>query len=276
MFVVKKSTLLILSVVLLSSCTTPEVSQKTSYENLIAKNPAMFKEMANPGLLFSRKNADICEVEKILSPSVDHPIKVHDVITSIDGTLVSSRTQCIKNMIYEHNPGDILSLSIKRNNSIVNQQITLSSMRLPNDIFALLKAGIYGEYISLAIIPGEISNTGASSMGTESYENWKKSIRSQVLGEMEAIISAISGESKLLNLVDRRSIDTILQEQKFQATGMISEEKRIQLGKMLSATHLMIIDISRFMEGKKKKDIVTRRVIDITSGKTLAVVTFNM
>jgi len=65
--------------------------------------------------------------------------------------------------------------------------------------------------------------------------------------------------------------DNVLNEQKLQYSGSINTETQQELGEMLGASHLLIIDYSRFyVSNVEALDIETHKLIEIKSGKVLA------
>ena len=103
-------------------------------------------------------------------------------------------------------------------------------------------------------------------------EQWKQSIKSQLISTTENMfIQSYAGE-KNFSIIDRQKTESILKELEFQQTGIVSESGA-KFGKMLGATHLLVIDFSRTAPSKpyiKFVDSVSRRLIEIESGKTIA------
>ncbi|MDP8219111.1 MAG: CsgG/HfaB family protein [Candidatus Theseobacter exili] len=75
-------------------------------------------------------------------------------------------------------------------------------------------------------------------------------------------------------VVDRSSVEKILNEHKFQQTGFVTKKIRTQLGEMLGVTHLLMVSGSRTTFATKPKgysytDERTTKLIDMKLGKIL-------
>ncbi|MEW6739158.1 MAG: tetratricopeptide repeat protein [Nitrospirota bacterium] len=78
-------------------------------------------------------------------------------------------------------------------------------------------------------------------------------------------------------LVERERIDKVLNELKLQYSGLVDIGLQQKLGKMIGASHLLIIDYSRVVKPNSEMlDIEIHKLIEVSSGKILASVPFNI
>ena len=80
---------------------------------------------------------------------------------------------------------------------------------------------------------------------------------------------------RITTIIDRQKTDAIINELKFQESGLVDNKSREKLGSMLGATHLLIMDISlsRSIDNKAEY-LYVMRLMEIASGKTLSISTF--
>jgi hypothetical protein len=139
---------------------------------------------------------------------------------------------------------------------------------LPRDQYALLQEVAKENPVNLAVIIGNISNIYLQGVA---LEQWKNGMKSMIVTTLENDLLGFAKYEKNTSIVDRHNLDKAVNELALQQTGLIKEESLIKVGEMLGATHLIIVDFSRFsLTTKEANDVQTRRLIHIESGKTLA------
>ena len=74
------------------------------------------------------------------------------------------------------------------------------------------------------------------------------------------------GRVEAVRVVERRKLQSILDELKLSQSGMISEEKTILVGKMLGAQHLVFGGFMVMMDGAMRIDA---RIVEVETGLTL-------
>jgi TolB-like protein len=68
-----------------------------------------------------------------------------------------------------------------------------------------------------------------------------------------------------ITLVERKQIETVLKEQKFQASDLTDEKTSVQIGKLLSADHVLLCSIGKLGTSM----ILTARILDVETGKVI-------
>ena len=265
-----KSNLLIasiLAITLIGCATTNPPAPESKFRDFVERNPQCFLTVPRIGIDIDRD----CRIKKIHNVSVkDADIRVGDVVTGIDDIAIASQSQLLKIINFDKHVGDNILLSVRRNGEIFKKRITLDSAYVSKIEFALFKiTAIDGKKVRLAITTGNITNISASKMGHETFSQWQKQVETSMVSYHENYYLQRFGGDENFQLVDRRSISKVLQEQKIQESGIFSSEYRTALGKMLGVTHLLVMDYSRNYEGNKAVDTQHEGLIEVETGKKL-------
>lgn len=161
--------------------------------------------------------------------------------------------------------------SLQRNKISDRGYVRVIQLKHPGgkDIEILKQSIAKGNAVRLAVVPGEISNSILTD--PVSLEQWRNGVKSQLLSEEEnRFLHHFSGNINF-SLVDRDRVESLLHELKFEASGVVSEEARSQLGKLLGVTHLQIINLSRF----NLNDVISYRLIEVETGSVLSSYSFD-
>ncbi|HEY6837230.1 MAG TPA: CsgG/HfaB family protein, partial [Geobacteraceae bacterium] len=108
-------------------------------------------------------------------------------------------------------------------------------------------------------------------MKPDVYTSWAEGIRNEEQTSMENFYLNNLGKNPNFSIVDRSRTRTILEEFKMSQSGLVSDTMRVKIGEMTGATHLLDVSFSRFNAGRGHNDVVNARLIDIASGRVLAV-----
>ena len=77
----------------------------------------------------------------------------------------------------------------------------------------------------------------------------------EITGRILSIISSQATSIGRFEIIDRNLVDEILEEQKFQLSGMVNDENIIEIGNMASADEAIILKIIDFnQKGVPKED----------------------
>lgn len=112
------------------------------------------------------------------------------------------------------------------------------------------------------------------------YSNWKLAMRASIQSRIESAVSEWARDCGSARLVERRRIDEIFEELKFQTSGAISAKDAKRLGELAGASHLLVVSLGRFpiriwswkslAEVEGISDEESLRLIDVESGTILA------
>jgi hypothetical protein len=123
--------------------------------------------------------------------------------------------------------------------------------------------------VHLIIVVGEITNNTVQNPNHAQHEEWKKSMAVQLRSYVEVGLTKSYQGNSNFSIVTRESLEKLIQELRIQQSGLVTE--LIKSGKILGATHMLVIDFNRYRTADwSTEDITSRRLIEIESGKTIA------
>ncbi|MEW6355262.1 MAG: PDZ domain-containing protein [Planctomycetota bacterium] len=190
-----------------------------------------------------------------------------DVIVEIDGRRIENRCDVL-DALWKKQHGERVHVTIQRDGSNMGLDAELGCADRREDTVPILRALWQEKKVRLAILVGEITNVGLTDR--MQLEQWTKAIRGNLLTENESSYLEGFQPEPGFSLVDRRGVEDVLKELDFAQTGAVSNELRAKLGGILGATHLLVIEYSRFtkLQGANE-DMERRRLIEIETGRVL-------
>lgn len=233
-------------------------------------NPQSFVERVNAGVWVINNDKNEFEVASVSknSPAGRADIQKGDILISIDGIKFPDRLSLL-NYYERKNPGDLIDVDLRRKGSTLNKQIELTSQQWFNDLYILMREIIKEKPINLAVIIGDINNVYLKDK--DILEQWKSGMKTVLYSDIENTYLKFFALERSFNVVDRAKTEKILNEEELQLSGITNTDSQIKVGNLLGATHLLLIDYSRFYEAPTRaQDIETRKLIEVKSGKTLA------
>jgi len=240
------------------------------------KYPYSFIKKGFAGFDFiTNKNNEI-EIYDVYSgtPAYKAKIKPGDIILEINDVAIKDKGHLFD--IYDSMyPDDAVTVKIKRNDREIKISFFLSVYNYPNDFYSLLEMVYKDNIVKLAVLPGEIQNM--YKVDAELLEKWKKSVGTEIVGYAESTYINFFRTQKNFIVIDRHQTDKILNEIQFQNSGLVSDEQRNQIGKLLGATHIVTVNFTRNIStDAKPNDVITRRLVEVESGKILATFAVNL
>lgn len=210
---------------------------------------------------------EITKVEK-KSAAEKGGIRKGDIIKSWEGRPLNVKKLIdFFNLLYEKEPNDRVLLTIQRGSKEINRKVSLGFFDYLKEIDMILRILAGGERVNLVILTGEISNVRIEDPAI--LEEWKKTVRTQLLTEHENIYLSWFNVWENFALVDRQRVTKILEELEIGLSGLISAETQNKLGELLGATHIVFVSYSRTPAGGRNKDMKPIRLIEIKTGKVL-------
>ena len=202
------------------------------------------------------------------SPAGKAGILPGDVVLKIDNEEIKDKYRAF--ILYDNKyPGDIASLTIKRKGKIITKQLQLKSHFFLTIQYALIELVYKDSPIRLAVIFGNID------YGHPNLKDHFGKQESYYVGMIESSFLSIFRNQNNFTIIDRQKTDTILNELKFQESGLVDNKSREKLGSMLGATHLLVTDISLSRAADNKAEyLYAMRLMEVSSGKTLSISTF--
>jgi len=133
----------------------------------------------------------------------------------------------------------------------------------------LVKVGTPITIAVLGTVETSFSPEAFKAQGLD-MDQWKKTIKQEIEGRIEAGVFNKFGAATNLKFVDRNNIDRVFQEMKLAFTGVLSNEDRLQLGKLLGASHFMTYQFNRMPAKRGIDDHIVSRLIEVETGTILA------
>ena len=256
--------------ILLQSCVHFSENAKylKHFEKLAKENPGSYIAHGYIGINVKLNYKGEIEITHVGndSPAKQEGIKPGDIIIEIDGIPIKSKYQAFK--IYDSKyPGDSATVVLKRQNELLTKHL----LNLPDfytpAVFNVLYEKVYKDIpVRLAIIPIPILLPSSLEGGREYLKN-----EMELKRYFEGIMLNFLRGHENLAIIDRQYIEKILDEIKFQQSGLVRDESRIKIGQMLGATHLMLVNRSiELRGGNEALYVIWIELVDIESNKKLA------
>jgi hypothetical protein len=247
-------------------------------QRLAEKNPQSFVKRPFSGADIKINSANELVIMDVLkgSPADNAGIKLGDVVIEIDGIKADE-----KNKAYEYfsnrNPGEDITVLIRRKGKIIKKHITLG-LYYTSLVDSVLQEMIYKNIpIRLAVIVDDIKSHSVvlDHQVKQKIESYINSMESYILGTIEsALFKGYLGHANF-SLIDRKKTESVINELKFNKSGLVSAESQNELGKILGATHLLFVNIVLLYRQNDAQMTYTTTLIEVNSGKILAASTTN-
>lgn len=195
-------------------------------------------------------------------------IRAGDIIVSINDKQVKTKAdfRAIMSTVREAIP---VSIVVKRNSESITKTVLPAMKGYYYTADAILNILENDKKIHLIIVVGEITNNTVQNSNYAQHEEWKKSMAVQLRSYVEVGLTKNYQGNSNFSIVTRESLDRLIQELQIQQSGLVTE--LIKSGKILGATHMLVIDFNRYRTADwSTKDITSRRLIEIERGKTIA------
>jgi PDZ domain-containing protein/peptidoglycan-synthase activator LpoB len=197
-------------------------------------------------------------------------IQKGDLIVSINGKAPSNK-EFLKLM--HTNRGEDILFKIERYGQILGDYIITPKLYFnsPPSAYKIYELSVIDEQrVNLAVIVTEVRN-----YTSERNYLWEESMRHQVQGDIENNMLNNLDRQDRLSFVDRSRLDKIIDGYKLNMTGLASDDARAEISKTTGATHLLVATFARnpkrIKDRESCEDTITGKLIDIKSGRVLAV-----
>ena len=189
-------------------------------------------------------------------------IKEGDILIKIDNVKIYTNRELRERLNNVHSGRDV-EITLMRDGSLRTIRVKPEMAKEPST-FRKLDSLVRDNKVTVAIIVGEVSN---SISGNVNLDDWKQSIKRNLIGYAEDALLFIFRGDINFRLVDRSIINKVLEEFKLNESGLVSDEMRIKLGKMYGVTHIIKIDFSRYPHGRQGyEDITNINLISLETG----------
>lgn len=242
--------------------------KKASFQRIIEENSRPFVEKPYIGVYVIKNIRDEFEIVSVeeKSPAGRVHLQIGDLIESVDNLRFKDRRSLFEYFYERKKPGEIINALLRRGRETIRVDVKLESKHFLFDQYVLSRETTEEKPISLAIIIGDITNVYLQDK--DLLDQWRVGMKSALIRNWENTYLQNLRYDKNFSLVNRNKTEQMLKEFAFQQTGLVREESQVKLGLLLGATHLFIIDFSRFaLSPKEANDVETHRLIEIESGK---------
>jgi len=117
-----------------------------------------------------------------------------------------------------------------------------------------------------------ILNPSIIPNGEEYFYHWAAGIESSMVSEWEQGFLYHCSGLRNFKVVDRNSIEKIINEYHFQMSGLTRQIDAQQLGQFLNSSHILLLSFSRNVSGKNKyNDLETAKLISVKDASIVSV-----
>jgi membrane-associated protease RseP (regulator of RpoE activity) len=203
------------------------------------------------------------------APAERAGIQPGDIIVSVKGHRISGWDL---RRLMNVNIGEDVLLKVNRHGRLHEFWVRPRESLVRPSVKMLLEIlGASRKKVALAIAVTSAENTCVSpAMGGLTLS--KMAALEQVRKDQENVILSSVGKHPNFTLVEGSRIQTVMKEWRLNASGPVSEQAMIKVGKMVGATYLLLVSEAAFRGSSNACwDKVTARLVDLESGTVVAV-----
>ena len=208
-------------------------------------------------------------------------IKEGDILTGYRG-LDLARPENRLELLWDirNGEGKLLELTLKRGGTSLTLKAAPTRKELyPQDELssALRDEVETGRKVSVAIVVTLINHAAPELFkNAPALEAWKAGMKDSTGNLFEGLLLN-KGLMRCGNysVADRDKTKQVLEELHFQMSGAVSPETTRQLGKLVGASHLLFVSLTRFRQASGSyEDVITTRLVAVETGTVAASVRF--
>jgi membrane-associated protease RseP (regulator of RpoE activity) len=254
----RRISIIILGIILLSGCAALRSHQEPEGNFVNVARASTASETINNELVVKSLREGF--------PAELAGVKRGDIIVSIDGKIFTTEKEFIS-LMNNKQLGDHVLLVINRNGKQVKFDIEPKMIKTLRTAMKIQNLLLENNKVSIAIIVSEVKNSFPNVS-----KDWADSMRINLQSGYESFLIFRLGEkNENFSIVDRSRLKQILDEFQFSQSGFVSDKLRAKIGEMTGATHILDVSFSRFQSSSGMDDITSARLVEIESGKVLAV-----
>ena len=259
----RRISVIVLGIILLSGCAGLETKQESQVNHI--NFPLIYCGMHTETI---DNKVTVMSLNKG-GPASSAGVKPGDiwVSTSFKGERITSKDD------YQLLPtkmklGDHVLLVMDRNGNQIDFNIEPEWIKILPTTFKIYNLLVEKKEVTIAVIVSEVKNSFRNVSS-----DWADSIRNNLQSGRESKLLSVFESWNNFSMVDRSRLKHILDEFQFSQSGFISDKLRAKIGEMTGATHILDVSFSRFRssDGKGVDDLLNARLIEIETGKILAV-----
>ncbi|MCX5818361.1 MAG: PDZ domain-containing protein [Deltaproteobacteria bacterium] len=251
-------------------------------KRMVAKNKESLIRIKHLGFyIISNENNEFEIPSNGIEPDTKkYGLKSGDIILDVDNIHFKDR-KSLMDYLGDKQEGETANIKIKRlGNILYIKELTLKSDYIFSDILMILREIWKGKMINLAIITDvKYINTlllSDQNRFNNIMANIRKSQQAEILSMFENSFSRLSFVEKGFTLIDRNKTDLILNELKFQSSGLISDESQMKLGRMIGVNRLFFAEVEGDMSPISPRLTLRNKWVDVESGKIIATARYHL
>ncbi|OGF46828.1 MAG: hypothetical protein A2452_03935 [Candidatus Firestonebacteria bacterium RIFOXYC2_FULL_39_67] len=195
-----------------------------------------------PGFIVTEAEGKVVIDTIIGGQNVFKELRRDDQVVAVNGKTVKNKKHFLE-LIRGERYDEMSYLTFRRYTSEFSIAIRLSQMNMSRMYTNLEKKLLEGAKVSVAIIPSANTTTTSISVNVQGLiENDKAYIASAY----EKMFITEFNSYPNFSVIDRNIIEKIINEQKFQISGAVDDATIQKLGKIIGASNLFFITMSRY------------------------------
>lgn len=201
-------------------------------------------------------------------PAEKSGIKPGDVIMTVDGMTFPSVMEIVDHVAAKRK-GERVVFVVERGSEKHTFEMEPITVKIRRTLASIQAQVFDNKKVALAVVVSDVKST--FEMKPDVYASWAEGVRNEEQTGIESFYLNNLGKNPNFSIVDRSRTQSILEEFKMGQTGLVSDAARVKIGEMTGATHLLDVSYARFKTSQGYDDVINARLIDIASGKVLAV-----
>lgn len=157
-----------------------------------------------------------------------------------------------------------------------NESVVLSDNRMSDREFPIdncLNYLLYKQDVSVAVLVGKVTDYERHDNSGKD-EAWNDAVKLELIAQSERHLHDMANyySQHSLYIVKRQRINMIAVDYDTSRLITVPEELRVELGRQTGATHIILLNLSRFRDGSTHtRDVTNRKLINVATGKVEAV-----
>jgi hypothetical protein len=197
-----------------------------------------------------------------------------DIVKAIDEVFIDS-WESYYTIMFNHFGGQYVRVWFMRDGQKRTADFPLAVQPVPADYEAMLRVLAAGNPVRLAIVVGGVERLGDYT--EEEDRLWRAGAEQMLHATTEAAWSGNMRSFRNFSIVDRLTLDAVIEEHKLSLSGMVEES--VQLGRLSGATHVLEVSAKEFSDSTAPQGTYTHyfnRLVVVETGVVAATVVYRV
>ena len=208
-------------------------------------------------------------------PAADAGLRAGDLVTRFDDAdlLGFESRKAVLGRI-RASPGFRARLAVLRDGKTLAKKLSIGTRDAATDELYGFRAQFSDELnaqpnAAVAIVVEQVNFAGRYS--AEVLAQWRAGIKSALEADWEQYLLKAIARRPDFKVVDRDETDKLMSELRLQSTGAVDPQTARQLGKLAGASHLLVVNYTRYPDGKDAyQDSSTLKLLSVETGAVVA------